>query len=124
MFTVSVSRDLYRYEIHSLIKAFYPEEEVRTYVEEPGTAPSFLRVIFSTEEIRLAFSNAPDKEESFAEGELQFRISGETGTVGINQQAADVDAPLDGCRRNSYGVGYHASTEIDKERVACGSVPA
>ena len=53
MFTVSVSRDLYRYEIHSLIKAFYPEEEVRTYVEEPGAAPSFLRVIFSPEEIRL-----------------------------------------------------------------------
>ena len=95
MFTVSVSRDLYRYEIHSLIKAFYPEEEVRTYVEEPGAAPSFLRVIFSPEEIRLAFSDAPDKEESFAEGELQFRISGETGTVGINQQAADGDAPLD-----------------------------
>ena len=31
---VLINRELYRYEIHSLVKAFYPEEDVKVLVGE------------------------------------------------------------------------------------------
>ncbi len=35
MITAIVNRELYRYEIHSLLKAFYPREEVKVLTPEP-----------------------------------------------------------------------------------------
>ena len=39
--------ELYRYEIHSLLKAFYPQETVKVFVGEPDLRkypePAFLR---------------------------------------------------------------------------------
>ncbi|MCI2049155.1 MAG: coproporphyrinogen dehydrogenase HemZ [Lachnospiraceae bacterium] len=66
MLTATVNLDLYRYEIHSLIKEFYPEETVKVEVTAPETempAP-FLSVFFAPDAIRIA-----DRRAEAAEGE-------------------------------------------------------
>ena len=49
--------ELYRYEIHSLLKAFYPQETVKVFVGEPDVRkypePAFLRVDFHKDRIRM-----------------------------------------------------------------------
>lgn len=49
--------ELYRYEIHSLLKAFYPQETVKVFAGEPDIRkypdPVFLRVNFSPESIEM-----------------------------------------------------------------------
>lgn len=59
---ITVNKDQYRYEIHSLVKAFYPQEDVKVIVEgDPHGAKAlaqepvpFFRVTFSPEGIRFA----------------------------------------------------------------------
>ena len=52
-----VNIELYRYEIHSLLKAFYPQETVKVFVGEPDVRkypePAFLRVDFLPERIEM-----------------------------------------------------------------------
>ena len=61
--------ELYRYEIHSLLKAFYPQETVKVFVGEPDVGkypdPAFLRAEFSEGCIEMALlpEGAPDKKE-------------------------------------------------------------
>ena len=43
---VTVNRDLYRYEIHSLVKAFFPEEDVKVEVGSGSPAASFMVITF------------------------------------------------------------------------------
>jgi len=61
--------ELYRYEIHSLLKAFYPQETVKVFVGEPDLRkypePAFLRAEFHPEymemEIRGSSTSAPEE---------------------------------------------------------------
>ena len=57
MMIATVSKELYRYEIHALIKAFYPEETVKVFVGEPDRRkypdPVFLEIIYKPEQIRI-----------------------------------------------------------------------
>jgi oxygen-independent coproporphyrinogen-3 oxidase len=52
-----VNIELYRYEIHSLLKAFYPQETVKVFVGEPDAGrypdPAFLRVQFEENRIKM-----------------------------------------------------------------------
>ena len=68
MLTASVNTELYRYEIHSLIKAFYPEEDVKVLVEGAPvkgagreealrTAP-FMTVRFSPDLLQVSLPGA------------------------------------------------------------------
>lgn len=63
--------ELYRYEIHSLLKAFYPQETVKVFVGEPDIRkypdPAFLRVEFEEDHIVMTLpgeitrrADAPD----------------------------------------------------------------
>ncbi len=57
MIIAQVNRDLYRYEIHSLLKAFYPEEEVKVFVGEPDRKkypdPTFINIEYLPDKILL-----------------------------------------------------------------------
>ena len=57
MIIATVSTELYRYEIHSLLKAFYPQETVKVFVGEPDRRkypePVYLSVEFSPSQISL-----------------------------------------------------------------------
>ena len=50
--------ELYRYEIHSLLQAFYPQEKIKVFVGEPDVrkypGPAFLRVDFSADRIEMS----------------------------------------------------------------------
>ena len=35
MIIVTLNEDRYAYDIHSLVKAFYPEQEIKVFVKEP-----------------------------------------------------------------------------------------
>ncbi len=79
MLLVSENIDLYRYEIHSLVKAFYPEEEVKVLVDEDANsekrrktaeanaaANELLRIEFSQDQMTLRFAaeNEPNTKET------------------------------------------------------------
>ena len=76
--------ELYRYEIHSLLKAFYPQETVKVFVGEPDVRkypdPAFLRAEFSEKYIEMSLlpEGAPDPE---AQKALRRRIEARAGTV-------------------------------------------
>ena len=44
MITAIVNRELYRYEIHSLLKAFYPREEVKVLTQESAQSRKYQRI--------------------------------------------------------------------------------
>ena len=44
MITAIVNRELYRYEIHSLLKAFYPREEVKVLTQEAAQSRKYQRI--------------------------------------------------------------------------------
>ncbi|MBQ9613316.1 MAG: coproporphyrinogen dehydrogenase HemZ [Lachnospiraceae bacterium] len=70
---VTQNSELYRYEVHSLVKAFFPAEEVKVIIAEEMTPESAFGVFFSREKIRLlvrpgtpgilSFSEEKDYEE-------------------------------------------------------------
>ena len=69
MITAIVNIDLYRYEIHSLLKAFYPLEDVKVLTSEDAAAnrkyqqiaqEPFLRVVFADTEVTLSFCDGSD----------------------------------------------------------------
>ena len=61
--------ELYRYEIHSLLKAFYPQETVKVFVGEPDVRkypePAFLRVNFLEDSVERTIlpEGAPEHTE-------------------------------------------------------------
>ena len=81
--------ELYRYEIHSLLKAFYPQETVKVFVGEPDAGrypdPAFLRADFEEDhiEMRLLEEGAPCADENRAEKNksLVRRIEAPEGIV-------------------------------------------
>ena len=70
---VTVNRDLYRYEIHSLVKAFFPEEDVKVEVGNGSPAASFMVITFSPGQIRMEITGGPVLCEE-ARGESPFDI--------------------------------------------------
>ena len=70
---VTVNRDLYRYEIHSLVKAFFPEEDVKVEVGSGSPAASFMVITFSPGQIRMEITGGPVLCEE-ARGESPFDI--------------------------------------------------
>ena len=66
--------ELYRYEIHSLLKAFYPQETVKVFVGEPDVRkypePAFLRAEFQENYIEMKLMGA---ESGCADGEQRVK---------------------------------------------------
>ena len=60
--------ELYRYEIHSLLQAFFPQEKIKVFVGEPDIRkypePAFLRVDFGADRIEMTIcpEGAPGNE--------------------------------------------------------------
>ena len=80
--------ELYRYEIHSLLKAFYPRETVKVFVGEPDVRkypdPAFLRVGFEENfiEMKLMGEGSPEADRDAGEGPAMVRrIEAPAGTV-------------------------------------------
>lgn len=81
MITVIENIELYRYEIHSLLKAFYPREDVKvlTAADAGGNRKyreiarePFLRVDFSEKEVRAAFCDGTASRSAAAEGDIPY----------------------------------------------------
>ena len=82
--------DLYRYEIHSLLKAFYPQETVKVFVGEPDVRkypdPAFLRAEFEEDYIRMTLnpagapgSESEDAPEVEQRAEVERRVEAPAG---------------------------------------------
>ena len=104
--------ELYRYEIHSLLKAFYPRETVKVFVGEPDIRkypePAFLRVTFceSSVEMTLFPEAAPADDESGTaqEGENGPKESGAANGAVVNELPA---GPVTRVIRAPEGVLYN-----------------
>ena len=91
MLTAAVNTELYRYEIHSLIKAFYPEEDVKVLIEgepirgagraEAAAAAPFMTVCFDPAFIKVALPGTEYVLEEKAAGEPFDRKGRECKTV-------------------------------------------
>ena len=85
MITAIVNIDLYRYEIHSLLKAFYPQEDVKVLTSEDAAAnrkyqqiaqEPFLRVVFADTEVTLSFCDGSDTRTALAPEGISFACNG------------------------------------------------
>ena len=85
MITAIVNIDLYRYEIHSLLKAFYPQEDVKVLTSEDAAAnrkyqqiaqEPFLRVVFADTEVTLSFCDGSDTRTAPAPEGISFACKG------------------------------------------------
>lgn len=85
MITAIVNLDLYRYEIHSLIKAFYPQEEVKVLLEEDAgkwkyqqiAREPFLRVVFAEEGVTAVFCDGSEKKTAPAPAGISYAGKGQ-----------------------------------------------
>ena len=79
MITVQLNRQSFEYDVHSLVKAFYPEQEVQiTYTPEEGAKPL----------LKLVISFVGDGLEDPAE-ESQEEAAGESRAEGAKVPSAD-----------------------------------
>ena len=84
-----VNIELYRYEIHSLLKAFYPQETVKVFVGEPDAGrypdPAFLRVQFEENRIEMQITGeggpVPDEKGAGENGPLTRSVKAPEGAV-------------------------------------------
>ena len=85
MITAIVNIDLYRYEIHSLLKAFYPQEDVKVLTSADAAAnrkyqqiaqEPFLRVVFAETEVTLSFCDGSDTRTAPAPEGISFACKG------------------------------------------------
>ena len=85
MITAIVNIDLYRYEIHSLLKAFYPQEDVKVLTSADAAAnrkyqqiaqEPFLRVVFADTEVTLSFCDGSDTRTAPAPEGISFACKG------------------------------------------------
>jgi len=54
MIKIFTNKENFQYDLHSLIKAFYPEQEVKVIQEgEPQADDQYVEVIFSDEKIEV-----------------------------------------------------------------------
>ncbi len=107
--------DLYRYEIHSLVKAFYAEDEVKVYTEAeqgkiPAEAERFMTVDFTADTITVKWDGG-----SAAASRLQNGKSAE----GPDGKASDADALETFARFDEKGVACKAQLKILLYRSLC-----
>ena len=85
MITAIVNIELYRYEIHSLLKAFYPQEDVKVLTEADAATnrkyqqiarEPFLRVFFAEKEVKLSFCDNSDTRSVSAPEGISFAQKG------------------------------------------------
>lgn len=85
MITAIVNIELYRYEIHSLLKAFYPQEDVKVLTEadaatnrkyEQIAKEPFLRVFFADKTVTLSFCDGSDRRCARAPEGISFDRKG------------------------------------------------
>ena len=98
MITAIVNRELYRYEIHSLLKAFYPREEVKVLTQEAAQSRKYQRIAqdpfmeirFEKSGVTLSFcgGNASATAESTAYSSNAAESSA-AGSAAISTAAAD-----------------------------------
>ncbi|MBQ3392283.1 MAG: coproporphyrinogen dehydrogenase HemZ [Lachnospiraceae bacterium] len=72
MINATVNLDLYRYEIHSLIKAFYPEEDVKVLLTGEGKQEAqeiFMEILFLPEEIVMRLPETGVQMRTAAQGD-------------------------------------------------------
>lgn len=83
MITVQLNRQNFEYDVHSLVKAFYPEQDVQiTYTPEEGADP-LLKLVISfvgdglqtpTEDEQTAESSAEQQAEPSADGSIRVQM--------------------------------------------------
>ena len=85
MITAIVNIELYRYEIHSLLKAFYPQEDVKVITQadiatnrkyQQIAKEPFLRVVFADKDVTLAFCDGSDTRTAAAPEGTSFAAKG------------------------------------------------
>ena len=65
MIRVFTNKESFQYDLHSLIKAFYPEQEVKVIQErEPQQDEQYAEVIFSDEKIEVMLAANADGGKS------------------------------------------------------------
>ena len=81
MITAIENIELYRYEIHSLLKAFYPQEDVKVLTEADAAGnrkyqqiskEPFLRVVFADTEVTVSFCDGTGTRSAQAEGDIPY----------------------------------------------------
>ena len=78
MQVIYIEKDQYQYDIHSLFKAFYPEEDVRVIVGKKGSVPEKEKDVSPDDEI--SFIDV-DKTKNDLKKEIYLNLSGKTGKV-------------------------------------------
>ncbi|MDO5131731.1 MAG: coproporphyrinogen dehydrogenase HemZ [Eubacteriales bacterium] len=86
MITAIVNIELYRYEIHSLLKAFYPQEEVKVLTQADAAGnrkyqqiakEPFLRVVFAAPDITVSFCDESGERSVSAPDGVSFARKGQ-----------------------------------------------
>lgn len=86
MITAIVNLDLYRYEIHSLIRAFYPREDVKVLLEADAAgnrkyrqiaSEPFLRVFFTDKDVSVFFCDGSEHSAVPAPAGISFAEKGQ-----------------------------------------------
>lgn len=98
MFAVRINRAQYEYDIHSLVKAFYPQEQVKVYVTEDGMPEDVQNF-----EISVFFSEL-GAEVSFASGET-FLFSQKN--VSDTENLSDGGKENQGARKNAFKAFFY-----------------
>ncbi len=73
---IYIKEDKFQYDIHSLYKAFYPDQEIRVIIGEPGTAPEKEKDITDKDEISYVDI---DKDKNELKKSIYLNLSEKTG---------------------------------------------
>ena len=73
---IYIKEDKFQYDIHSLYKAFYPDQDVRVIIGEPGTAPDKERDITDKDEISY---EDIDQDKNKLKKSIYLKLSEKTG---------------------------------------------
>ncbi len=76
MQAIYIKEDKFQYDIHSLYKAFYPDQEIRVIIGEPGTAPEKEKDITDKDEISYVDI---DKDKNELKKSIYLNLSEKTG---------------------------------------------
>jgi oxygen-independent coproporphyrinogen-3 oxidase len=73
---IYIKEDKFQYDIHSLYKAFYPDQDVRVIIGKPGTAPDKERDITDKDEISYV---DVDRDKNELKKSIYLQLSDKTG---------------------------------------------
>lgn len=106
MITVQLNRQSFEYDVHSLVKAFYPEQEVQiTYTPEEGAKPL----------LKLVISFVGDGLEDPAE-ESQEEAAGESRAEGAKVPSADGSIRVQFIREETIALEEETTVEFAIDR--------